>query len=175
MMIQQLIRDWQPDMSAPNVLAIDYDALYAKGIRCVAYDVDGTITKNGSLNMSSKTAKLLQQKLDTAKITKRYLASNSVRPFTNILKDLTTFKVVQPLDHKGKPSKEYYQQLIDKTELQPNQIAFMGDRALQDVWGPNRMGLMTIQIELQPIFAGGLDKLLGRHIWQRLLIRRHRK
>lgn len=174
-MIMQFIRDWQPDMSAPSVLDIDYAALYKKGIRCVAYDVDGTITKNGATTISAKNAKLLTQKLDAANINKRYLASNSIRSFTAMLKDLPGFKVVQPLEHKGKPSKEYYQQLIDKTGLQPHQIAFMGDRAIQDVWGPNRMGLMTIQIELNPNYAGKHDKLLGRHIWQRFLIRRHRK
>lgn len=171
---KQQTKPWHPNMVASDILAIDFEYLFNKGIRCAAFDVDGTITLSGSDTVDNTKACKLVKNLDKAGIQKRYLASNSDRSFAKMIKQLDGFKVIQPLHHKGKPSKVFYRELIKQSGLEPSQIVMIGDRALQDVWAPRRMGIMTIQVELHPDDAGKGDKLIGRHIWQRLLLRRKR-
>lgn len=154
------------DYYASSVLDIDYEHLYKSGIRCVAFDVDGTITKSASNYIDKNTAIKLNKLIKQANIKSTFLASNSERNLDNILNSLQGFSAVQPHNHNPKPSKAFYNQLITKTKFKPDQIAMVGDRYLQDIWGAKRVGLITVLVAMQPDHASKLDKLFLRNYWQ---------
>jgi HAD superfamily phosphatase (TIGR01668 family) len=156
----------QPDYVASSVDDIDYDLLASKGIVCVAFDIDGTLTRNGSEKIELKLAASIAKKLDKAGIKKRYIASNSHRSLNKIAKSLGAFEIHQPSGLKGKPSKAYYDELIEKSNCKPEQIAMIGDRLLQDIWGAKKSGLNTVLVALHPSYSTFRDKIILRQWWQ---------
>lgn len=162
----------QPDYVASSVSAIDYQLLKSDGVKCVAFDIDGTLTKNGSLLIDRELAELVKSKLDTAGINTRFLASNSKRALGEISKILGAFEIHQPDGFAGKPSKQYYEQLLVKTELKPHEVVMIGDRLLQDTWGANNAGLLTVLVALNPKYATMRDKLIFRQWWQPIFVNR---
>lgn len=165
----------QPYFVASSVLDIDYLFLKSMGIKCVAFDIDGTLTKNGSDYIDIPFAKLVKKKLDKSGIKTRFLASNSKRSLHDIAKILGAFEIHQPSGFKGKPSRIYYDQLVQKTGYKPGEIVMIGDRLLQDTWGANKAGLVTVLVELQPSFSTLRDKFILRHLWQPKFVRRKAK
>lgn len=163
---------FHPQYVASDVLAIDYEYLAKQGISVIAFDVDGTLTVNGSSHIDIVRAAKLTRLLDSAGIQKRYLASNSIRNLDDIAKALPGFIAHQPHAHNGKPSKIFYQKLINKSGEEPKNIAMVGDRAIQDILGPKRMGIVTVLVELDPALCNFKDKVILRHLWQRHLVRR---
>jgi HAD superfamily phosphatase (TIGR01668 family) len=157
---------FRPNYFASSVLAIDYKQLYRDGIKCLAFDVDGTITKSASLYINIDLARQLTKLLNESKIESFILASNSIRDMHDILKELPDFKTVQPHTHKPKPTKSFYSEVIKKAGCRPEQIAMVGDRYIQDIWGAKKLGLKTILVALQPEYASNIDKLILRNIWQ---------
>lgn len=156
----------RPNYYASGVLDIDYELLHQHGIRCIAFDVDGTITKSGSSSMAAKQSLRLVAIIENAGIEKALLASNSERDLSTIINQLPGFTAVQPHNHAPKPSKSFYQAVIDTAGCRPEQIAMVGDRYLQDIWGAKRSGLSAILIAMQPNHASNLDKMLFRDKWQ---------
>ena len=118
----------QPDYVASSAGNIDFAILKKAGIKCVAFDIDGTLTKNNSLVIDKELAKTIKNNSNAAGINKQFLASNSGRSLHAIAKTLGAFEIHQPIGGKGKPSKHYYEQLIKKSGCKPNEIAMVGDR-----------------------------------------------
>ncbi len=161
---------WHPDFVASDVLDIDYSFLAKNGTKAIAFDVDGTLTVNNSHQIDTKRAQKLNNLLDKAGIKKRYLASNSIRNLDEIIQKLPGFEAHQPHKHSGKPSRNFYRQLIKRTGVKPAEITMIGDRALQDTWAAQRMGLNTVLVELNPDFCNLKDKIILRHIWQKYFV-----
>jgi HAD superfamily phosphatase (TIGR01668 family) len=161
----------QPDYVASSVAEINFDTLQKLGVRCVAFDIDGTLTKNGSGSINTTLAKLVKDKLDKTGIKTRFLASNSKRSLDDIAEILGAFEIHQPSGVKGKPSRLYYDQLVQKSGYKSNEIAMIGDRLLQDTWGANKAGLVTVLVALNPEYATFRDKVIGRHWWQPIFVR----
>lgn len=167
---------WQPDFVASDIFAIDYKLLYEHGIRAVAYDVDGTLTESGAVVIDKTKAKKLLKLLDQASIKKRIIASNAERDLSKISSMLDGFTIVQPHEHKPKPFKEFYNQVINKSGLTPDKIVMVGDRLIQDVVGAKRMGLKSVIVAIDPNHVNKLDRFILRHIWQPITVaRRSRK
>ena len=162
---------FRPNYVTSDVLDINYALLAKQGITAFAFDVDGTLTINGSHDIDTNRAATLTKLLNEAGIQKRYLASNTIRDLDDIINKLPGFAAHQPHTHSGKPSKAFYQKLITVSGEQPRNIAMVGDRALQDILGPQRLGLITILVELNPAFCTFKDKVILRQLWQRHLVR----
>lgn len=166
---------WQPDYVASDVFAIDYKMLFDQGIRAVAYDVDGTIAETGAIELAIEKATEMSNLLDKAGIKKRMLASNAERDLGKILEALRGFDIVQPHEHKPKPFREFYSQVIEVAGMPPEQIMMVGDRLVQDVFGAKRMGLKATLIALNPEHVSSFERRLLRHIWQPKLVARRAK
>jgi predicted HAD superfamily phosphohydrolase YqeG len=162
---------FHPNYVASDVLDINYKELANQGITTVAFDVDGTLTINGSHDIDTNRATMLTKLLNEAGIQKRYLASNSIRNLDNIINKLPGFATHQPYEYAGKPSRRYFNELIKKSGSQANNIAFVGDRGIQDVFGPKRVGITTILVETPPEYCNLQDKIFLRHLLQRHLVR----
>jgi predicted HAD superfamily phosphohydrolase YqeG len=113
--------------------------------------------------------------LKKANIDKIVLATNSRRDLTNIASQLTNFEIVQPLKHAPKPARAFYRQVIKASSYEPEQIAMVGDRYIQDIAGAKHAGLVTILLNLLPEHTSGLEKLILRHKWQPLVTKFYAK
>lgn len=157
---------WQADYVASDVLDIDYKYLFDSGIRAIAYDVDDTLTQSGAIAIDAKRAKKLVKMLDNAGITKRMLASNAERDLSGLVGPLKGFEIIQPHNHKPKPFKDFYRQVIEKADLPAEQIVMVGDRLVQDVIGAKRLGLKSIIVAIDPGQTKQAEKYIFRHLWQ---------
>ena len=166
---------WQPDYVASSIFDIDYKLLYKQGIRGVAYDVDGTLTESGAVVIEKQKAVKLIKLLDEAGIKTRLIASNAERDLSKIVTTLDGFVAVQPHDHKPKPFKQFYRQVIAKADLPAEQIVMVGDRLIQDVVGAKRTGLKSVIVAIQPNHVTKQDKFMLRHIWQPKTVARRSK
>ena len=79
---------------------------------------------------------------------KVFIATN--RPKSRELKDLkerlNANGVIHPQSIFGKPSKRYYKAALKEAGLKATEVAMVGDRYLQDVFGANRAGIWTVAV-----------------------------
>lgn len=137
-------QNWLPDYYVKSVHDIDFDYLHRKGIKAVMFDLDHTILVHGSINVGPGIIKILKDSgVDI------YIATN--RRESHDLDDIkSSISAKGIMFARGvgasKPSKRYYELAMKMTKLEQSEVAMVGDRLVQDVWGANRAGLTTIMV-----------------------------
>lgn len=135
---------WLPDYFANTVEEIDFEFLRRKGIRAMLFDLDHTILSHGSINVDSGVMKTL-----TESDMKVYIATNRRKShdLDNIKNAISAEGIMFARGATvGKPSKAYYKLAVEMTDLKTNEVAMVGDRLVQDIWGANRTGLTTVMV-----------------------------
>ena len=148
-----------PDYIVDSVSDIDFDWLKNCGIKAVLIDLDGTVVDHGTFTVAPQLSDhLKKQSIDI------YIATN--RPKSRSLKDLrqslNAKGVIHPVGIFIKPFLAYYKQAAKKHLLQPSEVAMIGDRYLQDVFGANQAGLTTILVRKLGKPKGFLDTQISR-------------
>lgn len=136
-------RQWLPDYYARTTADIDFDWLHQQGLRACLIDLDDTIVLHGRLDVEPGTAaRLRSQPLDL------YIATNrpAFKNVSTMAKQIGAKGVLQPNGIAAKPSRRYYRRALELTGYQPGQMCMIGDHLLQDVWGANRAGFITIAV-----------------------------
>ncbi len=132
-----------PDVICDSVVNIDFNYLKKMGIKACFIDLDGTVVSRESYDVEKKITKVLSN----AKVS-IHIATN--RPKSRTLKtlkdDLSATSVIHPKGVLGKPFKSYYTSALKDLNLQPHEVAMIGDRYLQDILGANRAGIYTILV-----------------------------
>ena len=156
-----------PNYRVKDIKAIDFKALSKEGILYAAVDIDGTLVEVGSLKeaVTDYVDHLVKAK-KSGYIKKIIIATNRL-PF--ISKSAKQWFKVDGLISGSilvrKPSKKYYQKLLDSLGAKPEQVVMIGDRLWQDIYGANRLGIWTILVD---------D--LGREPWyDRIILHRWRQ
>lgn len=147
-----------PDYIVESVTDVDFDYLAKLGIKVCLFDLDHTILHHGTEIIEPQILKHIHQSG-----MKVYIATNRVHSevLDRIAHQLDADGVVHAERGKfAKPSREYYKHAITVTGVEAGQIAMIGDRILQDIWGSRRMGLTSIL----------LSKFGPIKWWDRLLI-----
>ena len=155
-----------PDMYKKNIFEIDYKKLKKIGIKCIIFDLDNTIAPN-NIKVPSKKVKDLIEELKDMNF-RVLIVSNSpkqrVEPFKNALNvDSAAFAL--------KPKKDKYLKIMNVYNLKEEEIACIGDQLLTDIFGANRLNLMSILIN--PIsktdaFTTNINRALERIIMKKL-------
>jgi HAD superfamily phosphatase (TIGR01668 family) len=154
-----------PNYIAPGILGINYDHLFAKGVKHLVFDVDNTLVSFGEPALDPAIQTFLIALKARPEICCIRLASNSIRDLARIKQPLGV-TAVQPRLLSFKPLPNFYRRVIQDIHDQPATIAMIGDKLVQDVWGGNYVGLTTVLV--QPL---GRDNLVDRL----LLTRRHER
>lgn len=152
------LRLLHPDYIAKSVCDIDFSILKAKGIKVILIDLDGTVVSRGTFNVDKKiTAHLKKQTIDI------YIATN--RPKNRSLKDLKVSLhakgVIHPSGIFMKPLPLYYRQAAVSHKFKTAEVAMIGDRYLQDIFGANLAGYTTILVRKLGQPQGFLDTMLS--------------
>jgi len=156
---------FRPDFIAASVIDINYKLLADKNIKAIAFDVDGTLIHHGHMDIDTLYAEALTKKIYDAGIFTIILASNTKRSLDIIGKKLQVNGIVTVQEGIKKPQSAFYKKILAHAKLKPENIAMVGDRPLQDIWGANKSGLYSIAIKADK-FNSRVETMIGRNFWQ---------
>ena len=156
---------FRPDFIAATVIDIDYMQLSKMNIKAIAFDVDGTLINHGHMDIDAAYADTLTKRIHGAGISIIILASNTKRSLDVIGRKLSVNGIVTVQEGIKKPQKAFYQKILAHAKLKPENIAMVGDRPLQDIWGANKSGLYSIAIKANK-FNSKVETMIGRNYWQ---------
>ncbi len=154
-----------PDMYQQSIYTINYKKLKKRGIKCLLFDLNNTLT---SYEDDYPTEKLRELMFELGKDFKVIIMSNSnkdrIRPFKEKLNIDSSFSSKKPLKRK-------YKKIINMFNFKDTEVAMIGDCLLTDIWGGNRMDFTTILVnsisEHEPFHMRAL-RVLERKIIKKL-------
>lgn len=130
-----------PDAYQKSIYTIDYNKLKANGIKCLLYDLDNTCVPYIEKKPTRKLKNLFDSLEDMG--FKIIIFSNSPR------KRLEPFKRELNVDccpKAGKPRKSKYLKILKMYKYDLSEVAIIGDQLMTDIYGGNRVGIMTILV-----------------------------
>ena len=153
-----------PDIYERSIYTIDYESLKGRGIKCLIFDLDNTISPL-SIPVPEKELKDLFADL-TYRGFKIIIMSNSgknrVEPFKEKLNVDSSF-------HSHKPFKKKYKKILRIYEYKDTEIACIGDQLLTDIYGANRMGFLSILVNPMSnidLFTTKINRIFERQIFK---------
>jgi uncharacterized protein len=133
----------QPDLVlGSSVLNLTPEILAQHQIEGLVLDVDDTIVPINSNIAQLELALWIEQ---MSKIVPLWLVTNNPdRVRIGAIADSLSLPYVLSA---GKPSRRKLRQAVEAMQLEPKQVAMVGDRVFTDVLAGNRLGMFTILIE----------------------------
>ena len=129
-----------PDLIINNIFEIDIEFLEKHSIKLLLVDIDNTLVPHGK----QSTPKV--EKWITGLQEKGYqicLISNNNKKRV----DLFNNEINIPAFHKSKkPMLGVYDRAINQFNIEKKNIAAVGDQLFSDIWGGNRVGMLTILV-----------------------------
>lgn len=129
-----------PDVIIESAYDIDYEGLYADGIRGIIFDVDNTLVEHGA--PADKRSKELLSRLSLMGFKVLFL-SNNKEPRVKSFRD-EGLPEGYYIYKAGKPKKAGYIKAMEVMETDLGSTVFIGDQLFTDVWGAKRSGLRNI-------------------------------
>lgn len=147
----------KPDMRVASVLDIDLHHMREAGVRGFIFDLDDTLVHAMEEVAGEDVLKWIA---DVRMEYRVFIVSNN---FSHLRVDLAARHLDLPfLAQARKPSRRFFRKALEAMELEPHEVAIVGDQLFTDVLGGNRLGAFTILVD--PISA--LEKK-----WHRRLMR----
>lgn len=136
-----MLRRFYPKRLAPSSYDIDYEQLYKEGYRGILFDIDNTLVEHGA--DASERAIQLFARLKKIGFQACLISNNSderVRRFNE--------KIGTNYIHKAnKPSIKNYIRAVKLMGTRIDNTIFVGDQLFTDVYGANRIGMMTYLVK----------------------------
>ena len=156
-----MLRRFYPKRLAPSSYDIDYESLYSEGYRGILFDIDNTLVEHGA--DASERAIRLFERLKEIGFKTCLISNNSDARVQRFNEKIQTNYI-----HKAnKPSTKNY---IRATKIMGTRIdntIFVGDQLFTDVYGANRVGMMTYLVkpihpkeEIQIVFKRKLERIV---------------
>ncbi len=129
-----------PDIYAQSIYTINYKKLKKKGIKCLLFDLNNTITSYDNDYPDQALTELFHELETNFKI---IIVSNSnkdrIRPFKEKLNIDAAFSA-------RKPFKKKFKKILNIYDYKDTEVAMIGDMIMTDIWGGNKMGFTTILV-----------------------------
>ena len=130
-----------PKMYKKNIQDINYNKLKDLGIKCLVFDLDNTIALIDQ-DLLTKEVELFLKDLKRSFII--VIISNNVenrvKKYADILECSYVYKAC-------KPFKKGFKQISKKFNLNPNEIAVIGDQLITDIMGANLFKAYPILVD----------------------------
>jgi HAD superfamily phosphatase (TIGR01668 family) len=156
-----MLRRFYPKRLAKSSYTINYEKLYKEGYRGILFDIDNTLVEHGA--DASERAIELFTRLKQIGFQTCLISNNSDQRVSRFNKKIGANYIYKA----NKPAKKNY---IKATEIMGTKIrntVFVGDQLFTDVFGANRVGMMTYLVkpihpkeEIQIVFKRKLERIV---------------
>lgn len=157
-----MFEKFYPSEYVESSYVIDYEKLYADGIRGLIYDVDNTLVPHGY--PADERALELMDRLKKIGFKITFLSNNDeprVKMFNEKIGANYIYKA-------GKPSIRGYVKAAMDMECKLSEVVFIGDQLFTDVWGANRAGIKSFLVvpidkstdEIQIVIKRWFEKII---------------
>lgn len=156
-----MFRRFYPKRIADSSYDIDYEKLYKEGYRGILFDIDNTLVAHGA--DATPRALELFARLRKIGFQTCLISNNSDERVRRFNKDIKTNYI-----HKAnKPFVKNYIRATKIMDTRIDQTIFVGDQLFTDVYGANRIGMMTYLVkpihpkeEIQIVFKRKLERIV---------------
>jgi len=133
---------WRPDQQLDSAAQLRPEALRARGIRGIIFDLDSTLGPWGFTRLPPELPSFLNQ-LEQQGLSLAFLSNHSGRGRQALRESLGG----RPLIFRaGKPRPSGFLRLLKLLGLPAAQVAMVGDQLFTDIWGAKRLGLWAILV-----------------------------
>ncbi len=136
-----MLKKYFPYARCKSVFDIDYEGLYAEGIRALIFDIDATLVPHGE--GCTPPVEELFRRIHTMGFKTLLLSNNSKERIEDFIKNIDT-KYIELAD-KPKPD-GYIRALEILGEAKENTLV-VGDQLFTDVLGANRCGIRSVLVD----------------------------
>lgn len=162
-----MLQIFYPKRIAQSSYVIDYEKLYQEGFRGILFDIDNTLVEHGA-DASERAIKLFSR-LKRIGFQTCLISNNSDERVRRFNAKINTNYI-----HKAnKPSTRNY---IKATKIMGTRIdntIFVGDQLFTDVYGANRIGMMTYLVK--PIHPKEEIQIVLKRKLERIVLHYYRK
>lgn len=131
-----------PDSCAANIFKLDLAALVERGIKGLIFDLDNTIVRWGTDDVSPELKAFF---LRTSEMGFSVcILSNNMRGRSQ---RIATLLGVPAIGRAMKPSRRGYQRAMQQMGLAPERVAVIGDQLFTDILGGKRAGTYTVLVK----------------------------
>jgi uncharacterized protein len=124
-----------------DITDIDLGQLAADGVKGLIFDLDSTLVAPHSGVLTDEVDHWLREARRRFKVA--IVSNNKRQSYMDEVKALLDMPLI---GHAAKPSRQGFMRALETMQLQPEQVAVVGDRPLTDVWGGHRAGMKTILV-----------------------------
>lgn len=156
-----MLRRFYPKRLAPSSYDINYEKLYSEGYRGILFDIDNTLVEHGA--DATPRAIELFKRLKKIGFQTCLISNNSDERVSRFNKNIGT-------NYIYKANKPFTKSYIKATKLMGTRIdnsVFVGDQLFTDVYGANKIGMMTYLVkpihpkeEIQIVLKRKLERIV---------------
>jgi HAD superfamily phosphatase (TIGR01668 family) len=137
-----MFQNMKADIYLNSVFDIDSDSLKQKGIRGILFDIDNTLEPYHTAVPGRAVIELFH-KLSCEGFKIGVISNAKMERALEFCENATPFWIAKA----GKPLARGYRQLAAMMELEPEELAAVGDQLYTDILGGNRFGCYTIYVK----------------------------
>ncbi len=161
------MKQYIPTYYYQNIHTIPYDKLKSKGIRCLVFDLDNTLSIIEKSMCEEKTVRLIQAlKKDFLIVIISNNTKKRVQPYQEQLG-------VEVFSWAMKPSCRVLKKISKKYAFSSFEMVMIGDQIMTDVKAGNRFGAMTILVD--PLGKKDLKVTSINRFFEKILLTYFRK
>jgi len=131
---------FQPKMYFRTIEDIAVKTLQKRNIKGLILDIDNTLVPPHTPEADEKAKRFVYRMQEEFKIC---IVSNNI--YERAEKFANSFPVDFICDG-NKPAKKPFILALEKLKLEPEEVAVIGDQIFTDVWGANRMGMISVLV-----------------------------
>lgn len=137
-----MFQNMKADLYLNSVFDIDGKSLKQKGIRGILFDIDNTLEPYHTAVPGQAVIELFNR-LSCEGFKIGVISNAKPERTMEFCENATSFWIAKA----GKPLARGYRQLAAMMELEPKELAAVGDQLYTDILGGNRFGLFTIYVK----------------------------
>ena len=146
-----------PDLIIEEISTIDLDKLRKRNISGLLIDIDNTIVPWGETKIQKGLKTWVKDAKEQGFVV--CLVSNALK---NRAEELGAILEVPVVGRAMKPMKRAFLKGLQMLDLPPQEVAFVGDQVLTDIFGANRLNLYSILVNPLSTNELGITKLVRK-------------
>lgn len=159
-----MLKIFYPKRIADSPYVINYDDLYKEGYRGIIFDIDNTLVEHGA-DASPEAIELIARVREIG-FRVCFISNNDEERVTRFNREIN----VKYIYKANKPSKKSFIRAMNRMGTNLDNTVFIGDQLFTDVFGANRVGMMSYFVkpigpkeEIQIVLKRKLERIVLKH------------